>query len=73
MPFTDEHLDRQFTVTEGMGPYRPSSLIDYEQGRAVEVEALWGEPWRRGQAVGAAMPELAKLKSEIEQRLKTRG
>jgi 2-dehydropantoate 2-reductase len=72
VPFTDEHLERQFTVTEGMGPYRPSSLIDYEQGRAVEVEALWGEPWRRGQAVGAAMPELAKLKSEIEQRLKSR-
>lgn len=72
VPFSDEHLERQFTVTEGMGSYRPSSLIDYEQGRAVEVEALWGEPWRRGQAVGAAMPELAKLKVEIESRLKSR-
>lgn len=73
VPFSDEHLERQFTVTEGMGPYRPSSLIDYEQGRAVEVAALWGEPWRRGQAVGAMMPELAKLKAEIELRLKSRG
>lgn len=73
VPFDDSHLDRQFKVTETMGPYRPSSLIDYEQGRPVEVEALWGEPWRQGTALGVEMPELDRLKTEIANRLKSRN
>jgi 2-dehydropantoate 2-reductase len=44
-----------------MGPYKPSSLIDFLAGRAVEVESIWGEPLRRAQRVGAAMPKLALL------------
>ena len=30
-----------------MGPYRPSSLIDFLEGQPVEVEAIFGEPLRR--------------------------
>jgi 2-dehydropantoate 2-reductase len=52
---------QQLDHTAVMGPYRPSSLIDWQEGRAVEVEAIWGEPLRRAQAAGAAMPRLAKL------------
>jgi 2-dehydropantoate 2-reductase len=55
-----------------MGAYRPSSLIDYLEGRDVEVAGLWGEPLRRGQAAGVAMPKLSQLKSEIEDKLKAR-
>ncbi len=58
-------LQGQFEVTEGMGAYRPSSLIDYQAGRAVEVDAIWGEPLRRGRAAGVAMPELEKLFGEL--------
>jgi len=68
----DRHIQAQFDVTEGMGPYRPSSLIDYLEGRDVEVAGIWGEPLRRGQAAGAKMPELARLKDEIEARLAAR-
>lgn len=57
----DEFLRRQFDVTPGMGAYRPSSLVDFLAGRAVEVEAIWGEPLRRAQAAGAALPRLALL------------
>lgn len=64
-PFGQDHLERQFTVTEGMGPYRPSSLIDYLEGRPVEVEPIWGEPLARGEAAGVAMPELRRLRDEI--------
>jgi 2-dehydropantoate 2-reductase len=72
VPFKDEHIERQLKVTTGMGAYRPSSLIDYLEGREVEVVGLWGEPLRRGQAAGANMPQLAQLKTEIELKLKAR-
>jgi 2-dehydropantoate 2-reductase len=61
----DSFLQGQFDVTEKMGAYQPSSLIDYLGGRAVEIESIWGEPLRRGQALGAPMPELVKLYAEI--------
>jgi len=73
VPFKDEHVDRQLKVTAGMGAYRPSSLIDYLEGREVEVVGLWGEPLLRGIAAGVSMPELSRLKTEIELKLKARA
>lgn len=64
-PFGTDHLERQFTVTEGMGPYRTSSLIDYQEGREVEIEPIWSIPLRRGTSAGVAMPELERLLAEI--------
>ncbi len=52
-----EHMKR----TETMGAYKPSTLLDFEAGRALEVEAIWGEPLRRAQANGTAMPRLEQL------------
>ncbi len=72
VPFKDEHIERQLKVTNGMGAYRPSSLIDYLEGREVEVAGLWGEPLRRGQAAGVKMSELSQLKTEIELKLNAR-
>ena len=71
--FEDTHIKRQFVVTVGMGPYRPSSLIDFVAGRDVEVEGIWGEPLRRGVAAGVKMPETAKLVAEIQARIAARG
>jgi 2-dehydropantoate 2-reductase len=47
-----EHMKR----TEMMGAYKPSTLQDWETGRALEIEAIWGEPLRRAKAAGAEMP-----------------
>ena len=63
---SDKFIVAQFAVTEKMGAYKPSSLIDYLAERPVEIESIWGEPLRRGQALGANMPELAKLYSELK-------
>jgi 2-dehydropantoate 2-reductase len=71
--FEDAHIKRQFVVTVGMGPYRPSSLIDFVEGRDVEVEGIWGEPLRRGLAAGVQMPETEKLVAEIKARITARG
>lgn len=62
----DSFIQGQFDVTEKMGAYQPSSLIDYQAGRVVEVESIWGEPLRRGQSLGADMPELAALYEAIK-------
>jgi 2-dehydropantoate 2-reductase len=62
--FADEMIDR----TRTMGAYRPSSLIDFECGREVEVDAIWAEPLRQANAAGAELPELSRLLEEICER-----
>ncbi len=57
-----QHIKR----TETMGAYKPSTLLDLEAGRALEVEAIWGEPLRRAQAKGAAMPRLEQLYARLK-------
>ncbi|MEL0099818.1 MAG: 2-dehydropantoate 2-reductase, partial [Opitutae bacterium] len=57
----DSFLQRQFDLTEPMGPYKPSSLIDFLAGKTVEIESIWGEPLKRGKEMGLMMPELEKL------------
>ena len=57
----DSFADWQIERSDSMGPYRPSSMIDYEMGRPVEVEAIWGEPLRQGLAAGAKMRRLEFL------------
>ena len=61
----DSFLNRQFELTEPMGPYRPSSLIDFLDGKPVEVDAIWGEPLRRGLDKKVPMPETEKLLNEL--------
>ena len=62
----DSFLARQFDLTEPMGPYKPSSLIDYLDGKSVEVETIWGEPMRRGASKGLGMKELRELYGELK-------
>jgi len=59
-------IQAQVDVTPTMGAYRPSSLVDFLAGGEVEVEAIWGEPLRRAQAAGLAMPRLATLYAELK-------
>jgi 2-dehydropantoate 2-reductase len=62
----DAFIDKQFEVTPPMGPYAPSSLVDFLAGREVEVESIWGEPLRRAKAAGAAMPRLERLYGRLK-------
>ena len=63
----DAFLHRQFELTEPMGPYKPSSLIDFLAGKPVEVDAIWGEPLRRGVRKSLAMPQTERLFNELKQ------
>ncbi len=61
----DTFLQKQFEATQKMDAYRPSSLIDFLEGRDVELEAIFREPLRRAQRLGLEMPELERLYHEI--------
>ena len=66
----DDFLQLQFDNTSKMGPYRPSSLIDYKAGKALELEAIWGNPLREGTKRGVPMPELESLYAELKKLVK---
>lgn len=57
----DSYADYQIERSWSMGAYKPSSMIDWQQRYPVEVEAIWGEPWRQGTAAGAQMARLELL------------
>ena len=63
----EKFIQGQIDVTRPMGPYQPSSLVDFLAGRAVEIEAIWGEPLRRAQAAGAVLPRLEKLYRRLQE------
>lgn len=56
----------QVKRTEAMGAYKPSTLIDFEAGRPLEIEAIWGEPLRRARSAGAFTPRLQALYEKLK-------
>lgn len=54
-------IERMFRLTDTMGAYRSSTMIDFVQGRPMEIEAMFGEPLRRAESLGLSMPQLARL------------
>jgi 2-dehydropantoate 2-reductase len=63
---SDEHVLAQVSGLREIGAYIPSSLADYLAGRPVEVEAIWGEPLRRGLARNVQMARLECLYALIK-------
>lgn len=59
--------DKQIERTRTMGAYKASTLIDFEQGRALELEALFLEPLRLAKKAGAAVPRLESLCRVLQQ------
>jgi len=54
-------IELQFDRTQKLGRYSPSSLIDYRENRAIELEEIWGEPVRRAKTIGVPVPRLEML------------
>ena len=72
LELNDELVDFNIERTRPMGPYRTSSMIDFVEGREVEVSPIWGEPLRRANDAGVAMPRTAELLRKIRERLADR-
>ncbi len=60
-PLPEALVEDQIAATRTMAAYRPSSMIDFEEGREVEVESIWGEPLRRATAAGIEAGRLEVL------------
>jgi 2-dehydropantoate 2-reductase len=62
----------QIKRTLTMGPYKPSTLIDFERGQPLEMQSLFLEPLRQARAVGIEAPRLSALcnvLSSLDQRV----
>jgi 2-dehydropantoate 2-reductase len=57
----------QIRRTELMGNYKPSTLIDFEMRRPLEIEPIWGEPLRRARAAGALVPRWEELYASLRE------
>lgn len=54
------------TQTLGMGAYRPSTVIDYTEGRPLELDAIFRQPVRRASDLGLDCPMMAMVASLVE-------
>lgn len=66
-PIPDSYADSMLTFTDAMGVYRPSMQIDREEGRQLEVEAIFRIPLSHGARQGVNMPRVAMLAALLEQ------
>ncbi|AJE03054.1 2-dehydropantoate 2-reductase [Geobacter pickeringii] len=55
-PLAADFAARMITFSAGLGPYRPSMMIDREEGRPLELEAIFAIPLERGAMKGVPMP-----------------
>ena len=63
----DAIAEKQIQRTRSMGPYRASTLIDFERGQPLELQSLFLEPLRQAQAVGKPTPRLEGLCRVLQQ------
>lgn len=60
-----DFLEQQIEITLPMGPYKPSSMLDFINGHPLEVEPIWAEPVRRAEAAGVAVPRMKALFEKV--------
>jgi len=60
-------VDKQIERTRTMGAYKASTLLDFEQGRRLELKSLFLEPLREAHRAGVATPRLATLCEVLKQ------
>lgn len=57
----DSLVDKQIERTLTMGAYKPSTVLDFENGLPLELDALFAEPLRQAQIAKIVTPRLANL------------
>lgn len=54
-------IESMFHKTSTMGAYRPSTMIDFLEGKTMEVESIFGEPLQRARMLNVPVPQLTLL------------
>jgi 2-dehydropantoate 2-reductase len=52
--------------TERMAPYRTSMKIDYDEGRPLEIDAIFDNPLRAAQLAGLTLPRIKMLYHQLK-------
>ena len=66
-------VEKNISRTRPMDAYRPSTMIDFLEGRELELGPIWEEPLRRARQAGVAMPALENLLLRMKRRLAEQG
>jgi 2-dehydropantoate 2-reductase len=66
-------IETNIERTRPMGPYQPSTMLDFVKGRELELNPIWAEPLRRANKAGIKMPALEKLLTRIQTQLAHRA
>lgn len=67
LPVKDSAAQKQIDRTREMGAYRASTLIDFERGQELELNALFFEPLRQAKKAGVSTPRLEAMCKVLEQ------
>lgn len=62
----DSLADEQLARTQSMGPYKASTLLDFENRLPLELDSLFREPLRQARGAGIKTPRLEALCSVLE-------
>ena len=65
-PIDEVFIRKMMKDTETMKPYATSMKLDFDQGRPMEVESIYGNPVRVARAAGVAMPETESLYWQLQ-------
>jgi 2-dehydropantoate 2-reductase len=63
---SDSFISTLLNYTMTMTPYRTSMKIDYDEHRPLEVEAIFGNPLRKAQAVGVNLPQISCVYQQLK-------
>lgn len=62
----DAEKEQMMDLSDTMGPYRTSTMIDFVEGRRMEVKYLFRKPMERAQHLGVQVPKLETIVAQIE-------
>ena len=65
-PIEKAFIDKMMHDTERMTPYAPSMKLDFDRGRPMELEAIYGIPLRTAKESGVNMPETLALYDQLK-------
>ncbi len=61
----ESHIEKLLSDTRKMVPYASSMLLDYQNGRPMEIEAIFGNPLRAASAAGIPTPRIEMLYQQL--------
>lgn len=64
----DAFIETMLEHTEAMEPYKPSMMLDHEAGRAMELQAIFGDPIRAAAGAGLDLPLMRELYEQLREK-----